>query len=438
MSIIDNKNQTLQQALKNALVTADRVDIAVGFFYFSGFQALFEQFKDKKIRILVGLEVDPKLVSKIVQQSKEGDIDLSKWQTRKHTTSRTVRKLNYIDTFVSFVNDSDIFDSDESNKIFDLYIEKIKNGTLEIRKTIDDYHGKFYLIHNKEKDSQNGDFPGTMFMGSSNLTYKGLIGQGELNDSSREKTKFEEYSAEFESMWDDSQSVAIVDVNTKDEFIEAIKPRIWKYALPKPYDVYLRILYELFHQEEVDSFQTPKTITNGLYIDLEYQVDAIKMAMDKLNRYDGAILADVVGLGKSVISSAVARNMDIRTVIIAPPHLNSQWEDYKEQFGIRGSKVFSSGAIKTVYERYRESTDPILFILDEAHRYRNEDTNDYKLLHQVCRSNPCNKVLLLTATPFNNDPKDVFALIKLFQTPGQSTIRSVDNLSLRYRELIYR
>jgi superfamily II DNA or RNA helicase len=80
----------------------------------------------------------------------------------------------------------------------------------------------------------------------------------------------------------------------------------------------------------------------------------------------------------------------------------------------------------------------MLFILDEAHRYRNEDTNDYKLLHQVCRSHPENKVLLLTATPFNNDPKDVFALIKLFQTPGQSTIRSVDNLSLRYRDLIQR
>lgn len=76
--------------------------------------------------------------------------------------------------------------------------------------------------------------------------------------------------------------------------------------------------------------------------------------------------------------------------------------------------------------------------MDEAHRYRNEDTDDYKLLHQVCRSNPDNKILLLTATPFNNDPKDVFALIKLFQTPGQSTIRSVDNLSLRYRELIQR
>jgi superfamily II DNA or RNA helicase len=128
----------------------------------------------------------------------------------------------------------------------------------------------------------------------------------------------------------------------------------------------------------------------------------------------------------------------MNTVIIAPPHLGPQWEDYKESFKILGYSVFSTGKIKDVYERYRDTREPFLLILDEAHRFRNEDTNDYKLLHQVCHSHPDNKTLLLTATPFNNDPKDVFALIKLFQIPGQSTIRSVDNLSVRYRELIKR
>jgi len=438
MALIDNKNQTLQEALKNALQSADSVDIAVGFFYFSGFQALFDQFKDKKIRILVGLEVDSQLIPQIVQYSKDGDEDLSRWQPRRPTTSRTALKLNYIDSFVGFMNDSDIFDKDKSNEVFDLYIEKIKNGTLEIKKTVEDYHGKFYLVHNKKEASQNGDFPGTLFMGSSNLTYKGLVGQGELNDSSREKGKFEEYKKEFETMWDNSQSISIADASTKDEFIEAIKPRIWKFAVPSPYTIYLRVLHELFQQNEIESLKTPKNITNGAYSDLEYQIDAIKMVIDKLNKYDGVILADVVGLGKSIIAAAVARNMDMKTVIISPPHLISQWEDYKEQFGIRGSKVFSSGKIQEVYERYGESSEPTLFVLDEAHRYRNEDTGDYKLLHQIARGNPENKILLLTATPFNNDPKDVFALIKLFQTPGQATMRSVDNLSVRYRELIQR
>ncbi len=438
MSLIDNKNQTLQDALKNALSTAERVDIAVGFFYFSGFQALFDQLKEKKVRILVGLEVDPLLVPQIAQYAKDGDEDLSRWQPRRPTTSRTALKLNYIDSFIGFMNDSDIFDDDHTNEIFDLYISKIHDGSLEIRKTVSDYHGKFYIVHNRKDASQNGDFPGTVFMGSSNLTFRGLIGQGELNDSSREKSKFEEYQVQFENMWSDANSISIADASTKDEFLETIRPRIWKYTTPLPYHVYIRVLYELFDQEEINRLKTPQAITHGLYTDLEYQIDAVKMVMDKLNKYNGAILADVVGLGKSIIASAVARNMDMKTVIIAPPHLISQWEEYKEQFGVRGSKVYSSGKIPEVYERYHEAREPMLLILDEAHRYRNEDTNDYKLLHQACRSHPENKILLLTATPFNNDPKDVFALIKLFQTPGLSTIRSVDNLSLRYRELIRR
>lgn len=438
MSLIDNKNQNLQEALTNALTTSDSIDISVGFFYFSGFQALAEQLKDKKVRILVGLEIEPELIPLIVKQAKEEDIDLEPFQPRIVNKSRFLLKENYIKALVGFVNDSEIFDNEKSNKIFDLFIEKIQNGTLEIRKTVEKFHGKFYLIKNKPELSHKGDFPGVVFVGSSNFTFKGLIGQGELNDSSRDKNKFEEYQKKFNQLWNDSDSIAIADINTNKEFIQKIKPLVWKYATPNPYLIYLRILHEIFYQEEGQKIKTPKTITKGMFSDLEYQIDAIKMVIDKLNKFDGAILADVVGLGKSIISAAVATNMGMKTVIIAPPHLISQWEDYKEEFGIIGSKVYSSGKIGEVYEKYQQSRDPLLFILDEAHRYRNEDTNDYKLLHQICRSNPDNKVLLLTATPFNNDPKDVFALIKLFQIPGQSTIKSIDNLSIRYRELIQR
>ena len=114
------------------------------------------------------------------------------------------------------------------------------------------------------------------------------------------------------------------------------------------------------------------------------------------------------------------------------------FEDYQEDFKLPGTRVFSSGLMKDVYEKYKESDKPLLIIVDEAHHFRNEDTDDYTMLHHVCNSHPKNKVILLTATPFNNTPKDVFALLKLFQVPGQSTIRSVDNLSLRFRDLIDR
>jgi len=438
MPLIDNIGRTLYEALKNSLSSADRIDIMTGFFYFSGFKTLANELKDKKIRILVGLEIEADLIPQIVQNAKDDDEDLTRWQPRQRTTTRMTLKENYIKAFIGFMNDSDIFDDPETLEVFKLYLSKLKDGSLEIRKTIDDQHGKFYLLYNKKEHSQGGDYPGTVFMGSSNFTYKGLSGQGEMNDSSREKEKFLDYKKKFEELWDESKSVSIADKHTKQEFLTKVNSSIWPNVNPKPFELYLRILHELFHEEDKIDLLTPNNITRGLYLDFEYQLDAIKIGLKKLKKYDGLILADVVGLGKSVIASAIARNLDMRTVIIVPPHLIPQWEDYKEHFGIRGSKVFSCGRIQEVFERYNNINEPILLIIDEAHRFRNEDTIDYKLLHQVSRSNPNNKILLLTATPFNNDPKDVFALLKLFQTPGQSTIRSIDNLSLRYRMLIQR
>jgi superfamily II DNA or RNA helicase/HKD family nuclease len=437
MPLIDNKSQTLQEALRNALPSTDRVDISVGFFYFSGFKALANELKDKHIRVLVGMELEPGMIPEITRRAKGGDEDLTKWQARSTTSSRTALKQNYINELTGFINDSDLFDDKDAITILKLFLSKIEDGTLEIHKTLTPDHGKFYLLHNRKDQSQGGDAPGTVFMGSSNFTYSGLSGQGELNDSYRDKAKFQEYLGHFERLWRDS-SIVVADKDTKEEFITNVKSRVWSFAAPKPYDIYVRVLHELFGNEESGSLKTPSQITGARFSDLEYQLDAVRSTIDRLEKYDGAILADVVGLGKSIIASTVAHNLNMRTVIIAPPHLLPQWEEYKEEFKIHGYRVFSSGKMQEVYERYHDSSEPLLIVLDEAHRYRNEDTSDYKLLHQVCRSNPGNKMLLLTATPFNNDPKDVFALIKLFQTPGQSTIRSVDNLSLRFRELMDR
>jgi hypothetical protein len=124
------------------------------------------------------------------------------------------------------------------------------------------------------------------------------------------------------------------------------------------------------------------------------------------------------------------------TIIITPPHLISQWQDYAMRFKIPGAHVASGGMINHIHDHYAKDSEPKLYIIDEAHRYRNELTEDYQLLHQLTRSNANNKVILLTATPYNNQPQDLFAMVKLFQTPNRSTISSVDNLGLRFQDLI--
>ena len=260
-----------------------------------------------------------------------------------------------------------------------------------------------------------------------------------MNERFSDNDKYEEYLSEFESLWQDGKTIDISVSGGNDDFVQEVKKKLWIFAQPSPYHIFIRILFELYAAVESTNVKTPYEISGGKFTNLKYQIDAIQYGIDCINKNNGVIIADVVGLGKSIIASAIAYNLDIkRTIIIAPPHLVEQWNDYQQDFGLRGVKIYSSGKIEELYNTYSSDPNPILYIIDEAHRYRNELSESYQWLHQLTRSNPENKVILLTATPYNNRPQDLFALIKLFQTPSRSTINSVDNLSVRFRELIAR
>lgn len=440
MPIIDNTTQTMQQALINALSSAEKVDIEVAFFYFSGWNLIAEHLKDKKVRILVGKYIDPAAIPDLLSQIKQegNNVDLGGYVPRKTISTRSEKKQIYIQGLTQLANESSLLDDREVQDSYKILVDKITDGSLEIKITNKPHHGKMYIIHKKPELNEGGDLPGTVFLGSSNFTFQGLLNQGELNKRDSNKTEYLESVSTFESHWKDSENIDIATLENKDDFLEKLKKELWIYANPSPYSVYVRVLHELFGKDIADEgVKTPKQITKEKYLDLEYQIDAIKSVLTRLDKYQGVILADVVGLGKSIIASAVAANIDQDTIIIAPPHLREQWDDYKAEFRLP-AHFYSSGGLAELYNRYKNNDKPLLIIVDEAHRYRNEDTDDYRRLHHVCNSNPDNKVILLTATPFNNNPKDVFALIKLFQIPGQSDIRSVDNLSIRFRELIDR
>ncbi|MFY9370819.1 MAG: SNF2-related protein, partial [bacterium] len=147
-----------------------------------------------------------------------------------------------------------------------------------------------------------------------------------------------------------------------------------------------------------------------------YQEEAVQQALTVLEEYGGVILADVVGLGKSVIASWLARERGGRGLVICPPALigDSQtkatgWYKYLGDFGLYDWEVYSLGALDKVQEYLELYGDDITtIIVDEAHRFRNEDTEAYERLSQICAKRD---VILLTATPFNNAPADIFALL---------------------------
>ncbi len=423
-------DNNLFQAISSAIdEKTTGVDIEVGYFYLCGFELLAKKLEKLPVRILVGSYIDPDAIPDlIIESTKKSSLNLDPFQPRSIPSSKTKRVEALAEGIKKLANQTAVFDPPESQIAYKILEEKLENGSLEIKMTEDHAHGKYYIIHSEPH--------GIVYMGSSNLTYNGLIGQQEINEVLDSAEKYKEYSENFKGRWSDARNIVVQEKGKSDMFLNKIKNELWMNVIPSPYAMYVRLLHEIFGAEDASEIISPKAASRGQYSDYSYQLDAVKMALVRLRNFDGAIVADVVGLGKSVIASTVAANLtELKSVIIAPPHLVPMWEDYAEEFRLSGYRVYSTGKIEEAYNRYKNSRDPILLILDEAHRYRNEETYDYQMLHQLARSHVENKVLVLSATPFNNDPKDIFALIKLFQTPGAATLRTVNNLSLKFIEL---
>jgi superfamily II DNA or RNA helicase len=422
-NFITNQDKFLSDIINGILPKTKAVDILVGYFYYSGYNLISEKLINKKVRVLVGLDVDV-LITKCVR---EIDTLVSK------NISRGQIREKYFHDFVKLFNDTDFLDSEEKLKSFQLFYNKIVEGTLEIRKTEDPCHAKMYLFSYNDDVNEDGELPGSVITGSSNLSYTGLEGRLEINARFNDKTSVLDGQKIFDELWD--KSVVIADANSIDEFNAKVIKKIWYDHLYSPYLMYIRVLKEFFSIPTKENVLTPYDITDGKFSNLKYQTDAVQMAINAIETHNGVIISDVVGLGKSIIASTVARNLKMRTIIICPPHLIKQWQGYKDDFTFTAT-VFSSGMISSAlsyYQEYVKEGEQYLIIVDEAHRYRNEYTQDYADLHNLCSGN---KVMLLTATPFNNRPDDIYSMLKLFQIPSKSTLKTVDNLGATFKELI--
>jgi superfamily II DNA or RNA helicase len=420
---ITNQNEFLKDVLDIYIPGSKQLDFLVGFFCFSGFLRIYHKIDDKKLRILVGMDADVD-VHNALRESAAVDYGKS-----TPGLSREKVRSSYYKSFREVVSKADSLDTYESEKSFRFFIEKLKSGTLEVKKTKSPNHAKMYVFVSDDAHSFNGKEPGRVIVGSSNLSFQGLEGRTEVNVmlGGPDASDYVEAEDLFNKLWD--EAVPLVDATNKDEFLENAVKHTWLYEYPAPYLMYIRVLYEYF-KTNTETIKTPAGLTNT-YINLAYQTDAICESIEKIEQHSGCIIADVVGLGKSIIAAAVAANLAMETVVICPPHLKEQWEELAYAFGLQRFKVISSGKLEDAVAAHADSEK--LVIVDEAHRFRNENTLDYSLLHRICIGN---KVMLLSATPFNNRPEDIFSLIKLFQIPAHSTIQVVNNLGAAMERLI--
>ncbi|MEO2068655.1 MAG: SNF2-related protein [Desulfurobacteriaceae bacterium] len=396
----NEEGRKLIDRFKAVLRDTRELDIIVGYFYLSGLYQLHEELeKVDKIRIIVGMQVG-RGVFNLLEKAK------SVAESRKE----------YLEKVVEELSSRDYEDSLEREKAIRKFIEWIRSGKLEIKYyPHSPLHAKLYIFKSRGEVDL-----GRVITGSSNFTISGLKENLEFNVELKNASDVLFAIDRFEALWKEC-------VDISEDIVKTVKERTWLNDTLSPYELYLKFLYEFLH-DQLDFKEEDLILPEG-FKKLKYQIEAVADAESKLKKHGGVFLSDVVGLGKTFIAAMLCSKLKKKVLVFAPPHLTEYWEDVLREFGVR-SKVISSGLLKNINPQ--EFKDYPVVVIDEAHRFRNEETKSYENLHSICKGK---KVILITATPYNNKPSDVKNQLLLFQNRYRSTIPGVTNLEDFFKNL---
>ncbi|WP_455079854.1 SNF2-related protein [Prevotella melaninogenica] len=265
-------------------------------------------------------------------------------------------------------------------------------------------HAKLYLAYRPDDNFNKIQ----AIMGSSNLTYSGLTKQGELNAEFGDSDSAEKLAYWFDERWEDKFCLDI----TK-ELIEIIDNSWAGDKDIPPYYIYLKTAYHLSEEARsgIKEFTIPAEFKNCLF---DFQQTAVKIAARHLNneKRGGAMIGDVVGLGKTITACAIAKMYEntfgSNTLIICPATLQDMWEKYRKQYDMKADIMSMAKPIDVDNARYYK-----LIIVDESHNLRNSQGVRYRNIKDLIQKQDC-KVLLLTATPYNKQYKDLSSQLRLF------------------------
>jgi len=385
-------------------------DVLVGYFFTSGFYALYESLENaEKIRILIGIGTGRQTIT-LVKQSQQ-------------SPTQGVLQFSHAEAKEEFGNSlaAEMEESEDSSSVEKgvyKFIEWLQAGKLEIKVyPSENIHAKLYIMTFVEGDKDIG----RVITGSSNFTQAGLVDNLEFNVELKDRSDYDFALAKFNELWANA-------VDVKDKYLETVQNKTWLNDNITPYELYLKFLYEYFKEKiNIDREEIEKKYLPEGFMDLAYQNEAVKDAKNKLDEYGGVFLSDVVGLGKTYISAMLASQLDGRHLVIAPPNLllkdnPGSWPNVFSDFRVPAD-FESIGKLDHLVEQGTDKYKNIF--IDEAHRFRTEMNITYEMLAQICRGK---RVILVTATPLNNFPKDILSQIKLFQKAKRSTIPNLPNL----------
>ena len=389
-------------------------DCLVAYFFISGFYKLYPALeKVEKVRILVGLQTDRTAYELLEKAKEKGELHMESHASAKEQVPKDV--LAELERSA---------DTTEIETGVHKFVEWIRSGKLEIRAHPSaNLHAKVYIMTFAEGDRDKG----RVITGSSNLSQSGIQDNLEFNVELKNRSDYDFAIDKFNELW-----AMAVDVSKPYEDTVINKS---PYAHFTPYELYLKFLYEYFQGE----LNRPSEL-EGMYVPLgfkklKYQEEAVLSTRKVLDEYGGAFLSDVVGLGKTYMAALLAQQLDGRCLVIAPPHLldkNSpgSWPNVFGDFHVPHTDFESAGKLDALLERDISKYTNVF--IDESHRFRTETNQTYEMLAQICRGK---RVILVSATPLNNTPRDILSQIKLFQNGKNSTIPNVRNLEAFFSKL---
>jgi len=493
-TIMDNSpNRELIDVLKYQLRKSKKAKFAIGYFFLSGFSLVKDDFPEKYeelpfLKIVMGNETTYPTKRELVAAYNLRELFKQRMIENLQKTALSEEQIRQIRTLKESI----------ANNIIDVRLyEKSK------------LHAKLYLFLTNPKEKYAS--PGLAVVGSSNFTAEGLTKNKELNALLTSRQEVLYLNQWFDELWNEATEfredlLKVIDLSGV--LPESPYPRIGELIDPDTLFKYL--VYRWFEGRVLNLLKKD--------ILMEFQLVGVVNSVNVASFYNGVILADSVGLGKSFMASAVIEEFLNRrhptwvvnnkktpaVLLILPPSIISQWEelligrldeDTKDRLS-RGEKVkpgsdyflrdnfkrlvrgYNSQIIYEIYDKQGEkllgkiaflslgvfqsykvdgedeekrknalsklkelAEEYDLFVIDEAHKYRNRNTNRWKAIRKLQKKsdNFPNKFLLLTATPLNNSINDIFNLIRVFTDDTFASFRirgiPITDLIKKYRNL---
>lgn len=402
--VLDNETFTVGDRVNALAPRANTLDIAVGYFYLGGFDLVRDNLEDtEKIRLIIGT----------------------------HTSSRTVEELKR-----GFSKSLNEFDKEVAKPGVKRLYEFIQLGQVDVRVYNEArFHPKLYLFKNSPDDVDLG----RGIIGSSNMSASGLQGNVELNVEKKDNATIRYLENWYDELWaaaEEFDTDLMADGIEDSQFSDAVSggddtsptppevegPPVADVDTISPYEATKRFIVEQFRYE-VDDGTFLEDISGEYEEQLTaFQDDAFRAARRPLDKYNGVILADSVGLGKSYIGAPLVKEYTTsldKVLVIAPNRLKSMWMDdlldeADGEFPTSADKTFLSftGLSRLSEEDIQRLQNVDLVLIDEAHNLRNTGTQRYAKLQSIGRRGK--KFVMLTATPIQNSVRDVENVVKVF------------------------